>query len=79
MIPIIDLLNKINWDKKENPLDYKIIYFDRVEEKPKTINFTSIKRIEKPFIIIDINNKETNIPLHRIREVKKEGKSIWKR
>lgn len=79
MIPIIDLLNKINYDKKENPLNYQLIYFDRIEEKSKIIEYTSIKRIENPFIIIDINNKETSIPLHRIREVKKKGNTIWKR
>lgn len=30
MIPIKDLLNKIKWDKKENPKDYEIFYYDRI-------------------------------------------------
>lgn len=73
-----DLLNKIRWDPKENPQDYTIIYFDRMLEKRIEIPFTSISRAGT-FMIIKQDNKDTHIPLHRIREIRKKGKIIWER
>ena len=77
MIPIKDLINKIKWDKRENPEDYILIYIDL--GKRKELAYTSIKRLEGNFMVIDRDLEEVEIPLHRIREVKKKGKVIWKR
>ena len=74
---ILELLNKIKWDKKENPDDYSIAYFDRVSSKNREIRFNDIKRIEGNFMVV--GEEESHIPLHRIREVKKKGVVIWKR
>lgn len=79
MRPIQDLLNKIKWDKRENPEDYIIYYFDRVEKKLKPLKYKEIEKIEGGFLILTINGKETNIPLHRIRRVEKKGKVVWER
>ncbi len=76
---ILDLLNKIKWDKNENPDDYLINYFDRISKKLIEIRFKDIKKIEDNFMILEKENKDTNIPLHRIKQVKKLGKIIWKR
>ena len=76
MIPIIDLLNKIKWDKKENPEDYTLIYFDRIEETSKELKYKDIKSIKEPFILI---NQNINIPLHRITQVRKKGVIVWQR
>lgn len=76
---ILDLLNKIKWDKRENPADYTIGYEDKILKKIIEIPYTAIKRIEGTFFIIDRDEEEVNIPMHRIREVKKQGKVIWER
>jgi len=76
---ILDLLNKVRWDKKEKPEHYAIFYFDRISKKLIGINFNNIKKIEGNFMILERNGKEANIPLHRIKEVRKLGKLIWKR
>ena len=75
MIPIKDLINKIKWDKKENPEDYSIHYLDRITQKLKKIAFTDINEIQGNFMIIG----ESNIPLHRIKQVRKKGQVIWSR
>ncbi len=75
MITIKNLLNKIRWDEKENPEDYKIVYVDKVFKKEVKIMFTDISRIEDEFIIIN----EISIPLHRIIKVYKKDKLIWER
>ena len=78
MIPIQDLINKIKWDKRENPKDYSLIFIDL--NKEKEIPYTDILRLEGNFMII-LNNKaeEVDIPLHRIRKVKKNKEIIWER
>jgi len=79
MISIIDLINKIKWDEKENPEDYTIAYQDRIQNKLIEIPYTKIKRLEGTFMIIDQDGEETNIPTHRIKQVKKKRKIIWQR
>ena len=74
---ILDLLNKIKWDKKENPDDYSIAYFDRVSSKNMEIKFNEIKSIEGNFMTV--GEEESHIPLHRIRKVKKKGIIVWQR
>ena len=76
---ILDLLNKIKWDKKENPEDYSIAYFDRISNKKENIKYVNIKRIEGGFIVLDKKDEESYIPLHRIKEVSKKGVVVWKR
>ena len=79
MISIIDLINKIRWDKKEHPEDYTIAYEDRIKKELIEIPYTKIKKLEGTFMIIDQDDEETNIPTHRIKQVKKKGEIIWQR
>ncbi len=78
MIYIKDLLNKIKWDKRENPEDYKIYYFDRIENKLIPLRFEEIKEIDGNFLRLD-REEETFIPLHRIKKVTKKEKVVWER
>ena len=79
MTTIKELVNKIKWSKRENPDDYELFYFDRVKNESVPLKFTEIKNLVDEFLIIEKNNEEITIPLHRIRLVKKKGVSIWKR
>ncbi len=78
MITIKDLLNKIKWDKRENPAEYTIFYFDRILKKLILLPYTKIKRIEGSFMVLD-NEEETNIPLHRVRKMAKKDIVVWER
>ncbi len=78
MFPIQNLLNKIKWDKRENPQDYLIFYFDRILKKLIEIPYTKIKRLEGSFMVLS-NEEETNIPLHRIKKVMKNNAVVWER
>ncbi len=78
MIPIRDLQNKIRWDKKENPEDYSKGYWDNKDKKLIFIKFNEIKKIEGSFLLLN-REEETYIPMHRIKEVKKNGIVVWNR
>ena len=79
MIPIKELLNKIKWDKNENPEDYTVGYYDRVKKEIIEIPFISIKEIDENFMLIEIKGEEKTIPLHAIKIVRKKGEQLWKR
>ena len=78
MQPIQHLLNKIKWDKREDPEQYSIFYFDRILNKLIKIPYNKIKRIEGSFMILD-NEEESNVPLHRIKKVTKDDIDVWER
>ncbi|MBW2964387.1 DUF504 domain-containing protein [Candidatus Woesearchaeota archaeon] len=79
MITIADLINKIKWDKRENPDEYSLFYVDRITRKPVEIKYKDIKQVKDGLIILQKKGEETQIPLHRIREVRRKGKTEWKR
>ena len=78
MQPIQDLLNKIKWDKREDPTKYSVFYLDRILNRLVEIPYTKIKKLEGSFMIFD-NEEETNIPLHRVRKVMKNNEIVWER
>jgi len=83
MKPIVNIINKIKWDERENPEDYTIGYEDRILKKIIEVRFVDIKRIEDNFMIVDKELKgrmeEVSIPTHRVRVVKKKGEVVWER
>ena len=79
MISIHELLNKIKWDKDLNPQEYKLYYLDRITNSLKEIKFAQIKEFSVFSLIVEKNSNDIDIPLHRIKEVRKTGKIIWKR
>ncbi len=78
MQPIHELLNKIKWDKRENPEEYSIFYFDRILKKLMQIPYNKIKRVEGSFMVLD-NEDESNVHLHRIKKVEKNNVIVWER
>ena len=79
MQPIKSLLNKIKWDKREAPEKYSIFYFEQISKKLIKVDYIDIKRLEGSFIIVEKNNEGVNIPMHRIKEVRKNNIAVWKR
>ncbi|HSU73212.1 MAG TPA: DUF504 domain-containing protein [Candidatus Binatia bacterium] len=76
---ILDLLNKIKWDKNESPADYTFAYEDRVLRQLVEKKYSEIKRIEPAFVVLEMAGEEVEIPLSRIKVVKKQGALIWRR
>ena len=82
MIPIHELLNRIRWDKEFGRGNFSIGYYDRVEERVIRVALREI--FFEPddhfsFDLIDEEGMLHSIPLHRIKEVYKDGELIWHR
>ena len=82
MIPIHELLSRIRWDRQFGEGDFVIGYYDRVEDA--VVRVPMRKLFFQPdnhfaFDLIDQDGALHSVPLHRIREVYKNGKLIWHR
>lgn len=75
MISCLEILNKIKYDRNLNKEDYLICYLDNIKKKLIEIKFIEINEISKNFITLE----DKEIPLHRIKEIRKKEKLIWKR
>ena len=82
MIPIHELLNRIKWDHEFGQAEFIIAYHDRfdanlVKVALKELFFDSEDHFD--FELVDDMGITHSIPLHRIREVYRNGKLIWYR
>ena len=82
MIPIHELLNRIRWDREFGQGDFVIGYHDRLDDRIVSVPLREIffeSDDHFSFDLIDHDDVLHSIPLHRIKEVYKDGKLIWHR
>lgn len=82
MTPIHELLNRIRWDRDFGRGEFVIGYYDRVEDAVVRVPLADIRMDPEDhfsFELIDREGEIHHIPLHRIRDVYKDGKRIWHR
>lgn len=82
MIPIQELLNRIRWDAHFACGDFEIGYYDRVADRIIRVPFRQIAfdaDDDFAFQITDADGVVHSIPLHRVKEVVKDGALIWHR
>ena len=82
MLPIHELLNRIKWDSEFGDADFVVAYQDRYKNELTRVPLTKLffdKQDHFDFELIDETGRTHTIPLHRIREVYRNGKLIWHR
>jgi uncharacterized protein (UPF0248 family) len=82
MQPIHELLNRIHWDPEFGRGQFEIGYYDRMAERIIRVPFNEVTQLPGNnfcFHIFDEDGISHSIPLHRVREVYKDGELIWKR
>lgn len=82
MIPIHELLNRIRWDRDFGQAVFVIGYYDRVSDE--IIRVPLAELYFEPgdhfaFDWVDDAGELHSIPLHRVREVFRDGVLIWRR
>ena len=78
MIPIHELLSRIRWDETFGQADFIIGYYDRIIRVPlRELYFEADDHFA--FDLIDHQGVLHSIPLHRIKEVYRDGELIWHR
>ena len=82
MTPIRELLNRIRWDADFARGEFELGYFDRVERRVIVVPFRDINfptDAPEVFQLVDREGQVHRIPLHRVREMRKDGQRIWHR
>jgi uncharacterized protein (UPF0248 family) len=82
MQPIHELLSRIRWDSEFARGEFEIGYHDRVADRIVLVSLHEVRFPEDAhdlFELIDNEGEAHRIPLHRVREVHKDGQVIWKR
>jgi uncharacterized protein (UPF0248 family) len=82
MIPIHELLNRIRWDREYGQADIEIGYYDRLEQRIIRVPLRSIFFEPGDHFAFDLYDHEGelhSIPLHRVKQVFRNGELIWQR
>ena len=75
---VYNTLNKLKWTKKLDGCEIIILHRGAKDNKKKIFG-NEITEIKKSYFCYRHGNKEIFIPLHRVLEVRVEGKVLWKR
>ncbi|MGV1098034.1 DUF504 domain-containing protein [Thiovibrio sp. JS02] len=82
MQPIDKLLSRIKWDKAFGAAVFEVGYYDRlaaaVVRRPLA-DLVFIPEDKASFLLMDEEGIFQRIPLHRVREVYRNGVLIWQR
>ena len=82
MIPIQDLLNRIRWDDAFATGYFVIGYHDRIRGEIIQVPLQDVEFVPGNHFFFQFtgpNGTVREVPLHRIREVYKNGELIWHR
>lgn len=82
MQPVHELLNRIHWDPEFGKGEFEIGFLDKLEERIIRLPMREI--VFEPgehyfFRYLDEEGIMHNVPLHRIKQVYKNGELIWHR
>lgn len=82
MIPLQDLLARIRWDSAFGDAFFVLGYYDRVENRIIRVNLREVRVDPDNRSMLDIMDEEGmahSVPLHRVKEVFRNGELIWHR
>ena len=82
MMPIHELLNRIHWDPAFGAARFRLGYIDRLAGGlvHGDLREPFLREGEHFSVILwDENGEPHEVPLHRIREVWRDGELIWQR
>lgn len=82
MIPIQQLLQRIRWDAEFGRADFVIGYYDRVTHGIVRVPLAQVQfepGEHFAFTAVEADGSVHEVPLHRIREVTRNGVLIWQR
>jgi uncharacterized protein (UPF0248 family) len=82
VIPIHELLDRIRWDPEFGKGELVLGYYDGVAERIVRVPFRRIRFAPHDhfaFEAVEDDGSVHSVPLHRVREVWRDGQLIWHR
>ncbi|NIO23150.1 MAG: DUF504 domain-containing protein [Candidatus Aenigmarchaeota archaeon] len=75
---VFQTLNRLKWKGDLEKAEIDILSRGSPEDR-KTIPGNRVTNIKRSHFYFKDNDRETFIPNHRVLEIRKEGRTIWKR
>jgi len=82
LIPIDALLARIRWDPTFGHGEFAVGYWDRIRRSLIVVPLAALRFGEdgaEGFEVVDDSGQVCSVPLHRIRQVLRDGQVIWER
>lgn len=82
MLPIQQLLSRIRWDQAFGDAEFIIGYYDRLLNAMVRVPLSALlgqTADHRALELMDPEGLVRTVPLHRIREVYRNGELIWQR
>ncbi|HZW13432.1 MAG TPA: DUF504 domain-containing protein [Noviherbaspirillum sp.] len=82
MIPIQDLIHRVQWDPGFGSATFMIGYYDRVDAGIVRVPFRRVHLARGEHFSFDVEDEGGRVhmvPFHRVREVWRNGELIWQR
>ncbi len=82
MTPLKELLDRIRWDPEFGRGRFELAYYDRVAGRLIHVPFEQIRFPPADHFFFEAVTEDGEvhaIPLHRVREVARDGVVIWRR
>ncbi|MFP3217826.1 DUF504 domain-containing protein [Acidianus hospitalis] len=76
MTRIKDAINMVLWKYKDKVSEFTLVISDRFTVNAE-IPFDKIERVDNYYIYL--TDGETVIPIHRVLEIRRNGRTIWSR
>ncbi len=77
--PILELVQRLQWDKNDDPKQYTFYYYDAFARQKFGFSFSDIKLVDGVNLVLRKDDGTVSIPTHRVIEVKKGGTYVIKR
>lgn len=82
MIPLHQLLSRIQWDPEFGRGEFRLGYYDRLRREVVSVPLQEVHPEEGSrfsFRVTDVEGVVHSVPYHRVKEVWKDGVVIWRR
>lgn len=82
MTPIQDLLHRIQWDPAFGRGEFELGYLDRLAHRIVRVPWQRVRLASGEHFALDVREEDGSqhmVPLHRVREVWRDGVLIWQR
>ncbi len=82
MMPLHELLSRIRWDPVFGRGEFVLGYLDKVRHELVYVPLQAVREEVEHASSFDVTDEEGavhSVPYHRVKEVWKDGKLIWRR
>ncbi|HET9700723.1 MAG TPA: DUF504 domain-containing protein [Burkholderiales bacterium] len=81
MVPIHELLARMRWDPEFGRGEFELAYLDRMQRGLVRVPLREVEVLPGHEFIrfSDAGGVAREVPLHRVREVYRDGRLIWRR